>query len=305
VRRAVEVEERQTAKQPDLFWTDSPLYGPVKGERTVGEFPFFALTKNPQMEPMIFASDDVRIEINPGKHGIATIWDKEILLYVASLMVAKVEKGEQVTSEVTFTANDFFAATDADNSKKSYEALRAALRRLQTTEVFTDIETGGEAEDGGFSWLLDWRATHTKGPDGERRMKAVKVTVCAWLHRAILRDRRLAAYHIDYFKLGSIERRLYELAMFNCTPEFEYTVPIEELAKRVGSTREIRKFKAELKDIAERDALPQYRLELADRKRPSTGGRPGVDTIVTFRTKPRGLRAGAELTLAAAASAAL
>ena len=64
-------------------------------------------------------------------------------------------------------------------------------------------------------------------------------------------------------QIEDAERRLYELAMFNCTPEFEYTVPIEELAKRVGSTREIRKFKAELKDIAERDALPQYRLELA------------------------------------------
>lgn len=299
----VETEERPTARQGDLFWTDSPLYGPVKGERTVGEFPFFALTKIPQKEPMLFTSDDVRIEINPGKHGIATIWDKEILLYVASLIVAKMERGETVTPEVTFTANDFFNATNADNSQKSYDALRAALRRLQTTEVFTDIETGGEAEDGGFSWVLDWRATYAKLPNGERRMKAVKVTLCPWMFRAVQRDRRLAAYHIDYFKLGSIERRLYELAMFNCA-EGEYVADIEHLAKKVGSTDRIAKFKAKLKDIAERDALPQYRLELTDRKRPSTGGRPGIDTVVTFRPKPKGQR-GADLTLAAAAAAAV
>lgn len=300
----IDGEERQTAKQGDLFWTDSPLYGPVKGERTVGEFPFFALTKIPQKEPMVFTSDDVRIEINPGKHGIATIWDKEILLYVASLIVAKIERGEAVTPEVTFTANDFFSATDADNSQKSYDALRAALRRLQTTEVFTDIETGGEAEDGGFSWVLDWRATYVKLADGERRMKAVKVTLCPWLFRAVQRDRRLAAYHIDYFKLGSIERRLYELAMFNCADGGEYSADIDQLAKKVGSTDRIAKFKSKLKDIAERDALPQYRLELAERKRPSTGGRPAIDTVVTFRPKPRAQR-GAELTLAAAATAAI
>ncbi|WP_447410581.1 replication initiator protein A, partial [Clostridium perfringens] len=73
-------------KQGDLFQLASPLYGDVQGERTVAEFPFFALSKKAHMTPMVFENGDARIEINPSKTGVATIYDKEILLYIASLM---------------------------------------------------------------------------------------------------------------------------------------------------------------------------------------------------------------------------
>lgn len=272
--------------QGDLFRLDSPLYGDIQGERTVAEFPFFALTKRAQMEPIAFANDIARIEINPSKTGVATIYDKEILLYIASLMVSRIENGETIDRTLTFTANDLFRMTGTNPSARSYTSLKASLTRLQGTQIITNIETGGEGSDSAFSWLLKADIKYTKLPNGEKQMKHVEVMLCDWLHRAILTDRRIAAYHDDFFKLGPIERRLYELAKFNCVDGARFEADAVDLAGRVGCSlepRSIENFKRTLREVAKDQSLPEYSLALADRKEPRTGGgRPKLSTLVTI-----------------------
>ncbi|MBW8910813.1 MAG: replication initiator protein A [Sphingomonas sp.] len=280
--------------QGDLFKFDSPLFGDVQGEQTVAEFPFFALAKKKQMKPMIFESEDVRIQINPGSDGIATIYDKEILLYIASLMAERLEQGEAVGQSLTFTANDLFRVTETNPSARSYTSLRASLQRLQGTQIITNIETGGEGNEGAFSWVLKYDIKYTKDARGERRVKAIEVMVCDWLYRAILTDRRIAAYHLGFFKLGPIERRLYELAMFNCQDGNGYTIGIDALAARVGcatDARGLEYFKKQLRDIADRDTLPEYFVEILEEKVPSPkGGRPRIETSICFHARPEAKR---------------
>ncbi|TVV76985.1 replication initiator protein A [Sphingomonas solaris] len=276
-------------KQPDLFQLDSPLFADLQGERTVAEFPFFALSKRMNMTSMIFESAGARIEINPSSTGVATIYDKEILLYIASLMVERMEKGERVDRVVSFTANDLFRVTSTNSSARSYASLKASLARLQGTQIITNIETGGEGSDSAFSWLLKADIKYVKTPDGARRIKRIEVMVCDWLYRAILVDRRIAAYHHDFFRLGPIERRLYELAKFNCIDGVGFEVELEGLANRVGCAsdrRGLEYFKKQLREFAEKQPLPEYQLHLTDQKQVSSqGGRPRIKTIVHLSTK--------------------
>ncbi len=275
--------------QGDLFSVHSPLYGDVQGERTVAEFPFFALSKKAHMTPMVFESGDARIEINPSKTGVATIYDKEILLYIASLMAERAEKGEKADRVMTFTANDLFRVTGTNSSARSYTSLKASLNRLQGTQIVTNIETGGEGSDSSFSWLLKADIKYIKTATGERRVKWVEVMVCDWLYRAILTDQRIAAYHHDFFKLGPIERRLYELAKFNCKDDGGFTLGIEELAARVGCAsdrRGLEYFKKQLREVQEQDNLPEYVVDIEEEKiRSARGGRPRIRTTVAFRPK--------------------
>ena len=112
--------------------------------------------------------------------------------------------------------------------------------------------------------------------------------VCDWLYRAILTDQRIAAYHHDFFKLGPIERRLYELAKFNCKDD-GFTLDIGELAARVGCAsdrRGLEYFKKQLRDVSERDSLPEYTLDVVETKIPSgRGGRPRLHTTIGFRPR--------------------
>jgi hypothetical protein len=281
---------RATNNQGDLFFIDSPLLADFQGERTVAEFPFFALSKNKHLEPMVFESGDVRIEISASKYGIATIYDKEILLYIASLMIDMKERGEEVDRTIRFTAHDLFRVTGTNSSKRSYDYLIDALRRLRGTMIETNIVTGGEREETNFSWLDHFRVVYTEPSRGDRRVKHVELTLCDWLFRAVLRDRRIATYDLGYFSLGPIERRLYELALFNCEEDKPLALSLEQIAALIGcptNPTRLRAIRKDLVRIAETDILPEYRLTVENEKI-ATAGRPKLETMVRIHLRPSG-----------------
>jgi plasmid replication initiation protein len=262
--------------QQELFNLDSPLYGKVHGERSVMEYPFFGLSKKAKKQTLVFKTENVSVEVRPSASGVATIYDKEVLLYIASLMAEKMDKGEPVDQEFTFTAHDFFRVTGTSASSRSYARLSEALTRLQGTQVATNIKSGGSGVKGWFSWLEKAASDYVEGPNGEERLKAIRVRLCDWLFRAILKERRILAYHLDYFKLGPIERRLYEVARSHCEPTGTYVVDLEELRLKVGCTDSLAKFKFALKGVIESDALPEYRVRLDEVAEPGDPDRGQV-----------------------------
>lgn len=280
------------SSQGNLFIFDSPLHGDVRGERSIMAFPFFALTKVAQMKPIEYHSENVSIEVRPSQAGVATIYDKEIVLYIASLMIAKLHEGEPAGQDFTFTAHDFFRVTGTSQSARSYGRLAEALSRLQGTQIRTNIETGGEGEEGFFSWLSEAKLNYVRGRGGEKRLKAVRVRLCDWLYRAIKMDQRILAYHHDYFSLGPIERRVYELARSHCDGDMPWEVDIEVLRRQVGSSDTAPRFKHALKAIAEADQLPEYQIALFDvvavpvPGAPKRAGRREVRTKVVITPQP-------------------
>jgi plasmid replication initiation protein len=251
-------------RQADLFDVDSPLHGKVRGERSVMDFPFFALSKVAVREQVEYKHGNVSIQIRPSSAGIATMYDKEIILYIASLMAQEMNKGGEVDQEFTFTAHDFFRITGvARPSKRDYQRFNDALERLQGTQIKTNIKTGDQMDRSWFSWLSEVHANVTVLPNGDEQLRNVRVRLCAWLHRAIQRDGQIYDYHHDYFRLGTIERRLYEIARCHCDGD-EVELPIEMLSQKVGSTASIAKFKQHLKDVETDDRLPEYKVSLKD-----------------------------------------
>ncbi|KQM63538.1 MULTISPECIES: replication initiator protein A [unclassified Sphingomonas] len=248
--------------QGDLFRLDSPLTAEIRGERSLMAFPFFALAKNAWMKPLTYQSNNVTIEVRPSASGVATIYDKEIVLYIASLMLAKIEVGESVTQDFVFTAHDLFTVTGANHSARSYGRLSEALERLQGTQIKTNIEAGGEGEEGFFSWLSEAKLHYSRTRGGERRLKAVKVRLCDWLFRAILLDRHVLDYAAAYFQLGPIERRIYEVARSSGEERLETDLATFRL--QIGYQNPLANFRNALKQIAAADSIPDYRLELIE-----------------------------------------
>ena len=258
--------------QRDLFQLDSPLTGEIRGERSLMAFPFFALSKNAWMKPLTYDHAPVSIEVRPSASGVATIYDKEIVLYIASLMAAKIEAGEDVAQDFVFTAHDLFSVTGANHSARSYGRLSEALERLQGTQIKTNIEAGGEGEEGFFSWLSEARLHYSKTRTGERRLKAVKVRLCDWLYRAILRDRQVLDYAAAYFQLGPIERRIYEVARSTCEdgPGGEpLEIDLATFRLQIGYQNPLPNFRAALKQIAGTGTIPDYDIALVENAGPA------------------------------------
>lgn len=261
------------AGQRDLFQLDSPLTGEIRGERSLMAFPFFALSKNAWMKPLTYEHAAVSIEVRPSANGVATIYDKEIVLYIASLMAAKLEAGEEVGQDFVFTAHDLFSVTGSNHSARSYQRLSEALERLQGTQIKTNIEAGGEGEEGFFSWLSEARLHYSKTRTGERRLKAVKVRLCDWLYRAILRDRQVLDYAAAYFQLGPIERRIYEVARATAE-DGRLETDLAAFRLQIGYQNPLANFRNALKQVAGTDTIPDYDLQLVEEAgEPEAGGR--------------------------------
>ena len=256
-------DARSTIPQGELFRFDSPLHSEIRGERSLMAFPFFALSKNAWMKPLSYQTDTVTIEVRPSARGVATIYDKEIVLYIASLMAAKLEAGEEVMQDFVFTAHDLFSVTGSNHSARSYARLSEALERLQGTQIKTNIEAGGEGEEGFFSWLSEARLHYTKTRNDERRLKAVRVRLCDWLFRAILLDRHVLDYAMAYFQLGPIERRIYEVARSTCEGD-RLDIDLATFRLQIGYQNPLSNFRAALRQIAVADTIPDFSLELAE-----------------------------------------
>src|SRR3546814_7914548 len=249
--------------QGDLFALDSPLLTEVRGERSLMAFPFFALSKGKWTKPLAYKTDTVSIEIVATSKGVATIYDKEVLLYIASLMVAKLEAGVGVSQDFYFTAHDLFRVTGVNGSARSYARLSDALERLQGTQIKTNIEAGGEGQAGFFSWLSEAQLHYTKTKTGDQRLKAVKVRLCDWLYRAILRDRRVLDYAPSYFQLGPIERPLYEVARSACV-HVAVDFALAELRLPLGYQCSLKHLRYDLKRIAYQTIIPRPTFTLPE-----------------------------------------
>jgi plasmid replication initiation protein len=214
---------------------DSPLIGKVKNDRTMMVWNFFAITKERVTELPVYDDGQVRIEVRGTSRGVATIWDKEILIYIASLMMDKMNRGEIPSRRLTFTANDFFRVVGIKPSGTAYQRILEGMERLQGTQIRTNIETGGKGEDRAFSWISDFAIEYHRDRNDTKEMKSLTVELCDWLHRAILKDNRMLTYHHAYFRLAPLERRLYEIARAHCGQQGAFKINIEKLRVRVGS----------------------------------------------------------------------
>ncbi|WP_419899192.1 replication initiator protein A [Roseomonas sp. USHLN139] len=286
---------RETA--PDLF--DSPLRGKLRGQRGIMAYPFFHLGKTaPSRELLRYDDGQVRIEVAPGPAGMATIYDKDLILYIASLMAEKMRRGElrpddaRPDREFTFTAHDFFRVAGRDTAGKAYDRLLQMLQRLQGTQVRTNIEMGGEGTDGVFSWIDAVNTRYRRNARAEKELVSVSVTLCAWLYRGILSDTRLLTFAEGYFDLAPLERRLYEIAKAEDVDEAGWSIGIEDLHARVGTRGLLRHFGQFLTELERSQRLIEYEIGLhrppAETQR---RGRPGYEgLVVTLRARPAGLR---------------
>ncbi|MCI0754806.1 replication initiator protein A [Teichococcus vastitatis] len=254
------MDEQQVFEFPA---TDSPLVGKVKGDRNTMVYNFFSLRREKETELPRYDDGETWIEVVGTKHGVASIWDKELLVYSASLIADKINRGESPVPRISFTAHDFFVTTGSATGGSAYERLEESLARLKSTFVRTNIETGGEGEDRGFGWLDEYRILYRRGRDGSKQMRAVELTLCAWLFRAIVQDKHFLTYSPKYFELPPVAKRLYEIARSG--PPSGFRMNLTKLRARVGTAQDLRRFKAEISAYSmHKRSLPDYGIALID-----------------------------------------
>ena len=222
------------------------------------EHPLFSLGTRPDRRILSYEHNGAEITVTPSVKGLATIHDKDILIFCISQLMAALNAGRQVSRTLHLKAHDLLVATNRETSGDAYRRLREAFERLAGTRITTNIVTGGQEVTSGFGLIERWEIVR-KARGG--RMVSVAVTLSDWLYRAVL-SKSVLTLSRDYFRLRKpLERRIYELARKHCGRQASWQISVETLLKKSGSASPRRVFRKMVRDMIAAQPLPDYAME--------------------------------------------
>lgn len=243
----------------------------LKDDTASMEHPIFALSTKPDLSIREYEHNGHRITITPSVKGLATIHDKDILIFAISQIMEAKNQGKAYGKEVTFNANDFLRFSNRMTNGRGYEGLKDALARLKGTSIETNIETGNSEQTEGFGLIEKYRVRRKKN-DGT--ITDWGITLSDWLYNAIEANEVLTL-NKNYFRLRRpLERRIYEIARKHCGAQATWKISLELLRKKTGSQTTKKKFKQLLKPIIEYGYLPDYNVHF------------GNDDYIVFNKRP-------------------
>ncbi|MDF3384611.1 MULTISPECIES: replication initiator protein A [unclassified Sulfitobacter] len=229
-----------------------------KDDLATMEHPVFSLGTRPDRRILNYEHNGTEITVVPSVRGLATIHDKDILIFCISQLMAALNAGRTISRTVTLTAHDLLVATNRETSGDAYRRLRDAFERLAGTRITTNMVTGGREVTSGFGLIENWEIVR-RARGG--RMVSVAVTLSEWLYRAVL-SKSVLTLNRDYFRLRKpLERRIYELARKHCGRQPSWRISVEVLLKKSGSASPRRVFRKMLRDMIKADHLPDYHMQ--------------------------------------------
>ena len=248
--------------QPDFFVCDLMDAAP-KGDMASMEHPVFSLSTKPDHRVRRYEHGAMFVEVKPSADGLATVHDRDILIYCISQLMAALNAGQPVSPVLHFKAHDLLRATNRMTNGQGYEALKAALERLAGTRISTNIVTGGTEVFETFG-LIERARIVRETRDG--RMQEVEVKLSDWVMGAI-QHREVLTLHRDYFRLRKpLERRMYELARKHCGQQTEWRISLSLLQKKCGSASTEKEFRRLVGKIVLEDSrfghMPDYSVTL-------------------------------------------
>ncbi len=223
--------------------------------------PIFSLATKPDTRILRYTHDDVVVEIHPSSKGLATIFDKDVLIYCISKLMHLKNQGEEIGPVVRITTHDLLVSTNRNTGGIIYQRLEDALDRLAGTRIKTNIATGDQISTQNFG-LIEWYDYNRKGSGMSERLKYLDLKLSDWMFRAV-ESAEVLPINRDYFRLRRpIDRRLYELARKHCGKQPLWRVSASLLQKKIGSKQDDKHFMAHLRELAASNDLPDYQVKL-------------------------------------------
>lgn len=249
--------------QGDFFVCDIFDAAP-KGDMASMAHPIFSLSTKPDRRIRRYETADGNfIEIKPNVVGLATVHDRDVLIYCISQIMSALNDGQNISKVLRLKARDLLIATNRNTDGRGYEQLKSAFERLQTTSIETNITTGGTETIDMFS-LIDRVRIVRETRDG--RMLDVEVTLSDWVFNAIA-GQEVLTLNRQYFQLRKpLERRLYELARKHCGQQKQWRIGLDKLQLKTGSNSSSKEFKRLVQNICKADKdhnhMPDYTFQI-------------------------------------------
>jgi plasmid replication initiation protein len=256
--------KKHVSIEPAVFWICQIPNLSFKDDMASMEAAIFTLETKKDLQVGRWKSKDGKrsMVVTPSFYGRATMFDKDLLIYLISNSVALVNRGEIPSRTIRFTAHHFLKSIGKVPNSNHHRRMRPMMNRLLGTMIETDIATGGRIITEAFGLIDSWRMVSDERKDSADRL-VIEVTLSEWTYRAVL-AKEVLTINPAYFNLRkALERRLYEIARKHVGKQTSWDIGLETLRSKCGSTiQRLRQFRAEVSKIAVADTLPDYRVDV-------------------------------------------
>lgn len=234
--------------------------------------PFFSLAKKKRVKPIEYVSPDksvtVHVSANP-EYGMATIWDADIMIYLASHLNELRERGDNdLSPTIRLQPGDLLKRICWGTSGRAYERLISALDRLQATTIKTNIRANSKTRETTFSWIDSY--THLVDEKTQRSL-GMEITLSKWFFDGVMDKRNVLAISPLYFEITSgLGKWLYRASRKHAGgngPE-GFTIGFETLHQKSGSESSLPSFKNKILELARANNLPEINLEVIGEESP-------------------------------------
>lgn len=224
-------------------------------------WPFFSLAKSKRVRPIDFRMGETWIVVEATlEHGMATIWDADVLIWAASQLVEARDAGLATSRLIAATPHEILAFTERGTGKASYDRLKAALDRLQSTTIATSIRQPDQRRRHRFSWINEWK----ERLDDRGRPLGIEMVLPDWFYASVMEQMLVLTIDRAYFSLtGGLERWLYRIVRkHGGRQKGGWSFDIAHLHLKSGALSPVKRFAFEIRGIVARQSLPGYALAL-------------------------------------------
>jgi plasmid replication initiation protein len=232
-----------------------------RDQRDLMERPFFSLAKTKRSAPILYQSGDTQVQVYAvPEHGLATIWDADILIWAASQIVEALDRGLPTSRFFRFTPYQLLTAIGRATGNREYRLLKCALTRLQSTVIRTTIRQCEHWRRQQFSWINEWEELTT----ASGRCEGMEFVLPDWFYQGVLDRRLVLSIDPAYFRLtGGIERWLYRVARKHAGRQTEgWRFELRHLHAKSASQARFSDFALDVRRLAARQPLPGYALQI-------------------------------------------
>lgn len=224
-------------------------------------WPFFSLAKSRRTAPIEFRMGETWISVEAvPEHGMATIWDADILIWAASQLIEARDARRPTSRLMATTPHEILTFVGRGTGRDNYERLKAALDRLQSTTVATSIRQHHQRRRHRFSWINEWQEL----TDGAGRALGIQLVLPDWFYAGVLDRALVLTIDRAYFSLtGGLERWLYRIVRkHGGRQQGGWSFDVAHLHLKSGALSPLKRFAFELRDIVRRQPLPGYQLRI-------------------------------------------
>lgn len=256
--------------QPDFFIPTLYDVG-TKDSRGIMDVAVFRLSKKDKRPQSIIRYDlpDGHVEVSSGIHGMASVWDYDIVLMAISHLTESMNrfregKGAKPGPEFRPHVSDVLKFCRRDNGGKQKDAIVGALERLSTTHVSIErtkkVKNKTLVINEGENLIGPYRTVTNKDTG---KLESVEIRIADWMYREITEGKNpdVLTVHPNYFLIEpGIGRFLYRLAR-KAAGKTSATWGFKTIYDRSGSTGTMKEFCRILRGIISKNDLPEYSLK--------------------------------------------